>query len=100
LVRFILAAEYAGQRIAMLKAGFHDFPGKSLGNFDGFGNTAALGDQAGDIRACSKETAVLEMLDAHSDGDFFHIRDVLLPFHCLPLLSGIIPAYSFSFAGV
>jgi hypothetical protein len=99
LRRFILAAEYAGQRVAMLQAGFHDFSGKPLGYFDGFRNAAAFGNQTGHVWACSKETTVFETLDAHSNGDFFHIREVLLPLHGVPFLGAIIPVPSHSFAG-
>ena len=84
----------------MLQAGFHNFSGKSLGNFDGLGNAATFGDETGNIRACSQETAVFETLDAHSNGNFFHVREVLLPFHGQPFLRDIITASWCPFAGV
>src|SRR5689334_7236628 len=84
----------------MLQAGFHNFSRKSLGNFDGLGNAAALGDQAGNVRACSQETVVFETFDAHSNGNFFHVRQVFLPLHGGPLLRVIIPVPRPGIAGV
>ena len=86
----------------MLEAGFHNFSGKTLGNFNGFGNAAPLGDQTRDIRACSQVTPVFEALDTHSNGDFFHfhVREVFLPLHGVPFLGAIIPASGLGFAGV
>jgi hypothetical protein len=84
----------------MLQAGLHNFSGKPLRNFDGIGYAATLGDQTRNIRACSQETPVFEALDAHSNGDFFHVREVFLPLHGWPFLGAIIPASLFSFAGV
>jgi hypothetical protein len=83
----------------MLQARFHNFSGKSLGDFDGLGNAPALGDQTWNIRACSQKTTAFEALDAHSNGNFFHVREVFLPLHGWPLLRAIIPVPSPGFAG-
>jgi hypothetical protein len=62
-------------------AGFHDFSGEALSDFDRFGNTAALGHQSRNVRAGTQIAAILQILNANANGHFFDFREVLLPLH-------------------
>lgn len=77
----MLVAEYWRKRITVLKAGFNDFSGKSLGNFDGFSDAAAFRYQPWNIRACSEIAAILEAFDANANRDLLNFCQVFLPPH-------------------
>jgi hypothetical protein len=76
-----LAPEHRGERIAVLPAGFHDFSGEALSDFDRFGNAAAFGHQSRNIRAGTQIAAILQILDANPNSHFLDFRKVLLPLH-------------------
>ena len=71
----------AGERIAVFPAGFHDFSGEALSDFDRFGDAAALGHQSRNIRAGTQIAAILQILDANPDGHFLDFCEVLLSLH-------------------
>jgi len=75
------APEHRGERIAVFPAGFHDFSGETLSDFDRFGNAAAFGHQSRNIRAGTQIAAILQIRDANPNGHFLDFRDVLLPLH-------------------
>ena len=74
-----LDPEHSGEPIAVFPAGFHDFSGEALSDFDRFGNAAAFGHQSRNIRAGTQIAAILQILDANPNGHFLDFRDVLLP---------------------
>src|SRR5260370_27726167 len=76
-----LTPEHSGERIAVFPAGFHDFSGEALSDFDGFGDAAALGHQSRNIRAGTPIAAILQILDANPNGPFLTFPAVLLPLH-------------------
>ena len=65
----------------MLAAGFDDFAGKALSDFDGLGKAATLGHQSGNIRAGPQVTSTGQRFNTDADGHFFHIRDMNFSFH-------------------
>src|SRR6266849_5372871 len=73
--------QYRGERIAVFPAGFHDFSGEALSDFDRFGNAAAFGHQSRNIWAGTQIAAILQILDANPNGHFLDFREVLLPLH-------------------
>jgi len=78
----MLGTEDGGKRVAMVSAGFYDFSGEPLGNFDSFRDAAALGDQAWNIRARPQIAAISDLAHANSDRYFLHPCDMLLLSHC------------------
>src|SRR6266478_2871570 len=73
--------QHREERIAEFPAGFHDFSGEALRDFDRFGDAAAFGHQSRNIRAGTQIAAILQILDANPNGHFLDFRDVLLPLH-------------------
>jgi hypothetical protein len=65
----------------VFEAGFDDFAGQSLGDFDSFGHAAALGDEARNVWTGSDEAAFFQGFDAHANGDFFNFGEMLFAFH-------------------
>ena len=63
----------------MFQAGFHDFSGEALSDFDRFGNAAALGHQSRNVRAGTQIASILQILDPNPNGHFLDFREVLLP---------------------
>jgi hypothetical protein len=76
-----LAPEHRGEWIAVFPAGFHNFSGEALSDFDRFSNTAAFGHQSRNIRAGTQIAAILQIRDANSNGHFLDFCEVLLSFH-------------------
>ena len=88
-------AEYTRKWIAVFDAGFDDLSGKSLSNFDSFGNATAFGYQPGNIGARPNVAAVFEALHTYSDRHFFNLREVLVLSHQVPSLGHYTKACSF-----
>lgn len=65
----------------MLAAGFDNFAGEALCNFDGLRCTAPFRHKSWNVRTCAEISPVFERLDPDADGRFFHFCDVLLPLH-------------------
>jgi len=89
------AAEYTRKWIAVFYAGFDDLSGKSLSNFDSFGDATAFGYQSGNIRARSYVAAVFEALHTNSDCHFLNFREVLVLSHQVPSFGHYTKACSF-----
>ena len=78
----MLGTEDGREWIAVISAGFNDFSGKPLGDFDGFRHAAAFGDQAWNVGARPQIAATSDLAHTHSDRYFFYPRYVLLLPHC------------------
>jgi len=74
-------AEYGGKRVSMLTAGFNNFAGQTLGDFDGFGQAAAFRYQSRNVRAGTQKSPALQSLHSYADGYFFNARQMHLSFH-------------------
>ena len=68
------------QRIALLKAGFDNFSAKPLGDFYRFGDAAAFGYKARDVRTSCQEAAILDPLYSQPEGNLVYFHDALLSF--------------------
>jgi len=59
-----------GSDIAVFAAGFHDFSGEALRDFDRFGNAAASATNPGTSGLVPQIAAILQILDANPNGHF------------------------------
>ena len=74
-------AEYSGERVSVLTAGFNNFSSQTLSDFDGLGETAAFRYQSRNVRAGAQVPSPFQGLHSDADGYFFNIRQMHLSFH-------------------
>lgn len=58
------------RRALTFPAGFNQFARDIAGDFEGLGDGAALGDQAGELLGCCKVEAFGQLFDMNLDGQF------------------------------
>jgi hypothetical protein len=77
----ISVAKYSRERVSVLAAGFHNFSGKTLSDFNGLGNTAPFRYQSRNVRTGPQVPSPFHGLYSDADGYFFNIRQMHLSFH-------------------
>jgi hypothetical protein len=74
-------AECSGKRVSVLTAGFNNLSRKTLSDFDGLGDAAALRHQSRNVRAGAQVPSPFQGLYSDADSHFFNSGQMYLSFH-------------------